>query len=72
MDAGHTALWRPAAVYIARQTSRPGHPVVLVTLVRQTSMNNPPGRRPESEPTVSEPYYTLRVTPALLGGGTAR
>jgi hypothetical protein len=72
LDTGHSALWRPAAVYIARQSSRPGHPVVRVTLVRNTSLNNPPGSQPASEPTRSERYYTLRITPAALDGGRAR
>ncbi len=71
LDAAHPRLWRPAAIYIARQSRGPGRRPVRVTLVRSTSLNNPPGRGPEHGPTVADPYYTRAITPAVLDGGGA-
>jgi hypothetical protein len=72
LDAGHGQLWRPAALFIARDMRRPDRRVVRVTLIRLTSLNNPPGVRPDHQPIVAVPYYTLSITPAMLGGGTGR
>lgn len=66
LDSRHRALWRPAAIFIARDSERPGRWPLRVTLVRVTSLNNPPGVRPDHEPSIAEPYYNLRISPTML------
>ncbi len=68
LDAHHPALWRPAALFIARADARPGRRPVRVTLIRITSLNEPPGLRPDHEAPVASPYYSLRITSAMLHG----
>ncbi|HKP88566.1 MAG TPA: hypothetical protein VJT75_01205 [Thermoleophilaceae bacterium] len=61
MDVRHRDLWRPAAEFVAREHRSAGRRPVRVTLVRVTSLNRPPGRGPDAEPAVAQPYYTLRL-----------
>ena len=72
LDKNHQQLWRPAAVFIARDRDARGRHPVRVTLVRLTTQLNPPGHRPSHEPTVARPYYSVRITPAMLGSGGVR
>jgi hypothetical protein len=72
LDENHRQLWRPAAVFIARDRDHAGRHPVRVTLVRLTSLNEPPGHHPAREPTVATPYYSLRITPGMLGRGGVR
>ena len=69
LDQNHPQLWRPAAVFIARERDRAGRQPVRVTLVRLTSVIEPPGHHPSHEPTVATPYYSLSITPAMLHPG---
>jgi hypothetical protein len=66
LDAQHTQLWRPAAIFIARSSHRPGWTPVRVTLVRVTTLNNPPGAGADRQPSVATPYYSLPISAAML------
>jgi hypothetical protein len=61
LDDGHRRLWRPAAEFVARERARGGRRPVRVTLVRLTTLNNPPGRGPDHGPLVWRPYYSLEI-----------
>jgi hypothetical protein len=63
-DGRHRDLWRPAAEFVAREHERDGRRPVRVTLLRLTSVNRPPGRGPDHDPVVTQPYYTLRLAGA--------
>jgi hypothetical protein len=66
LDVHHPQLWRPAAVFIAREDGQPGRRPVRVTLIRVTSLNEPPGHHPDHRPPVFSAYYSLAITPAML------
>ncbi len=72
LDQQHRQLWRPAAVFIARDRDRPARHPVRVTLLRLTSQIRPPGHHPASGPTVTTRYYSLPITPAMLRLGSQR
>jgi hypothetical protein len=72
LDARHSELWRPAALFIARDSDKGNRLPVRVTLIRVTTLNNPPGAHPEQEPSVAQVYYTLPITTAMLGHGEGR
>ena len=72
LDEHLRRLWRPAAVFIARDRDRPGRHPVRVTLIRRTSVIEPPGHHPASGPNVATPYYSLRITPGMLDRGGHR
>jgi hypothetical protein len=69
LDEHHAQLWKPAAVFIARDRGRTGRYPVRVTLVRMTSFIEPPGHHPDQQRTVATPYYSLPITAAMLGRG---
>jgi hypothetical protein len=66
VNGRHRDLWKPAAEFIARDLARPGRRPVRVTLIRQTSLNYPPGHHPDGGPNVATAYYSLAITPAML------
>lgn len=66
LDVRHPGLWRPAAVFIARERNRAGRRPVRVTLIRVTSLNEPPGHTPDHLPAIASAYYSLRITPAMM------
>jgi hypothetical protein len=66
LDAHHPGLWRPAALFIARERTRAGRRPVRVTLIRVTSLNEPPGHAPNHLPAIASAYYSLRITPAMI------
>jgi hypothetical protein len=72
LDENHRQLWRPAALFIARDVDRQGRHPVRVTLLRLTSIIEPPGHRPSHGPTVAKPYYSVRITPSDLHPGGRR
>jgi hypothetical protein len=59
-DARREVLWRPAALFAAREMRRPGKAVRTVTLVRRWRDLRPPGAAgPDRRRWRSYPYYTL-------------
>ena len=52
-------LWRPLALFAARQASTVGGRPVRVTLIRRFYDLRPPGTRPDRGPWKSFAYYTL-------------
>ena len=55
-------LWRPAALFVARQERRRGRRPVKVTLIRRTRPLYPPGAPgPDRGRWEARPYYTLRL-----------
>ena len=70
LDVRHPELWRPAAVFIARESNLAGRRPVRVTLIRVTSLNEPPGRTPDHSPAIASAYYSLRITPPMLRGSS--
>ncbi len=68
LNVRHPELWRPAALFIARAHNRSGRRPVQVTLIRVTSLNEPPGHNPDHRPAIASPYYSLRITSAMLRG----
>ncbi len=67
-----SGLWEPLAAWLARTHDRPNRHPVEVTLVRRWYDLNPPGHHPSRGPWNSYEFFTLQVSPALLGpGGSA-
>jgi hypothetical protein len=60
MDANQ-ALWRPAALWAAREEARRDRPEFDVTLVRLEATLRPPGTRPIRGPWVSRAFFNLRL-----------
>jgi hypothetical protein len=61
------ALWRPAAIYIARQEQEEGRRPVEVTLVRRLRPLYPPGTpRADRGRWTSQPYFRTRIRPDML------
>jgi hypothetical protein len=60
-------LYRPAAIYIAKQEATAGRRPVQVTFHRRTQVLLPPGAGPDALPWKSGAYYRLRITPQMLG-----
>jgi hypothetical protein len=67
VDDNHADLWKPAAQFIARDCDGPGRRSVRVTLIRTISLNRPPGRHPDHTRGKTSAYYSLDITPAMLG-----
>jgi hypothetical protein len=61
LDDRHRRLWRPAAEFVVRNRARRALRPSRVTLVRLTTVNNPPGAGPDHGPTVWRRYYSLRL-----------
>ncbi|MEA2299391.1 MAG: hypothetical protein QOF77_2327 [Solirubrobacteraceae bacterium] len=55
-------LWRPAALWVAGQETRPGRRAVQVTLVRRVAPLQPPGQSPSQLPWQEKLFYTLDIT----------
>jgi hypothetical protein len=55
------ALWRPAALWAAAREQRAGHDAVEVRLIEHYHLIAPPGVVPESGPTLTNAFYTLRL-----------
>jgi hypothetical protein len=64
----HRELWRPQALWIARNASSAGRRPVRVVLVRRFYDLLPPGTTPDRGPWKEFAYYTLDL-PAGGGGG---
>lgn len=61
------ALWKPAALWAATQTARPGRRAVNVRLVRSFAPLTPPGHRLSQLPGHEEAFYTLQFLPEAQG-----
>jgi hypothetical protein len=55
-------LWRPVALYAAREEGRRGAAPVSVTLVKRSADILPPDRGAGLAPFRDQPYYTLKLT----------
>lgn len=65
----NTLMWVSAATWLARSYTKDGEHPVRVTLVRRWRVIEPPDSEPGPENRWrSYPYYTLEVTPEVLGG----
>jgi hypothetical protein len=63
-------LWEPFAAWVARtHNSRVRHPVE-VTLIRRWFDLKPPGSHPSRGPWNEYAYFSLTVTPGVLGGSS--
>ena len=68
LEARSKETWKPAAAFIARQERNRGRKPVEVTLVKRESSLRPPDTPgPDETPFRETPYYTLRITPEVLG-----
>lgn len=54
-------LWRPYAEWVVDQDRQAGGKPVRVTLLRQVSINPPPGPSPDALPFVEQSFYTVPV-----------
>ena len=69
---GETELWQSFATWIAREhASTRSVPPVQIDLVRRVARLRPPGPGPSRESWTEEIYFTLDVTPLILGRRTA-
>jgi hypothetical protein len=60
----HQDLWKPAAIYLARENLRNGRLPVSVTLIRRWYEVPPPGPFSDVHPPWQQfAYYTLTITP---------
>lgn len=67
VDQFRPTLFRPAAIYIARQEATSGRRPVQVTLNRSFQVLLPPGKGPDALPWKGGAYYRLSITPQMLG-----
>jgi hypothetical protein len=61
-------LWGPLAVWLARTHNGPTRHPAVVTLIRRWYDLNPPGSHPSRGPWHEYTYFSVRITPAILGG----
>jgi hypothetical protein len=61
-------LWRPAAIYVARSLSTPTRRTTKVTLINQWYNLPPPGQAQQQPFVSTQPFYTTRITEAILRG----
>lgn len=60
-DAHRDTLWRPTALFAAREVTRDGKQPTHVTLVRRFQANHAPGKGPDRGPLQEVPYFDLDV-----------
>ena len=62
-------LYKPGAIYAARRLATPQRRPVSVTLLDRSHPITVPGQ-PSVPPSKPHSFYTTKITPAMLGGGS--
>jgi hypothetical protein len=68
VSPAHTELWKPIAVYVARQYATPSRRPTEVSLTNRWHDIAPPGQIPDQLFQHEQRFYTLQVTDQMLKG----
>jgi hypothetical protein len=68
VEPSYGELWRPAAIYAARQAASRGHVPVKVELVDRSHVISQPGVEAPPVRVTDNVFFSTRITPTLLQG----
>ncbi len=70
VSPAYAFLYRPGAIYAARRLATPERRPVQVALIDRSHPITPPGQPSFPAPSTERPFYTTRITEAMLRGSS--